>query len=544
MFRSAQTKLRPAEATILRGSFAHARFPSITTPSRVCSHASCRQSRALSTAIRPTSASYTQLHPQPIFTRRSFAFTSRMASTRTESDAFGEIQVPSDKYWGAQTERSLENFKINQPQDRMPPPIVRAFGILKGAAATVNMKFGLDPKLGGAIQQAAAEVASLKLVDHFPLVVWQTGSGTQSNMNANEVISNRAIEILGGTMGSKKPVHPNDHVNMSASSNDTFPTVMHIAAVLDLEESLLPALISLRDALKKKSGQFEKIIKIGRTHLQDATPLTLGQEFSGYVQQLDFGIDRVNSALPRLKMLAQGGTAVGTGINTFKGFAEDIAAEVSKMTGHEFVTAPNKFEALAAHDAIVEASGQLNTLATSLFKIAQDIRFLGSGPRCGLGELKLPENEPGSSIMPGKVNPTQCESLTMVCTQVFGNHAATTFAGSQGNFELNVFKPVMIRNLLHSSRLLADGMRSFEKNLVEGIEADEKRITALLNESLMLVTCLNPIIGYDMASKVAKNAHKKGLTLKESAMELKALSDADFDKHVRPELMIAPKEKK
>jgi fumarate hydratase class II len=344
------------------------------------------------------------------------------------------------------------------------------------------MRFGLDPKIGAAIQEAAAEVASLKLVDHFPLVVWQTGSGTQSNMNANEVISNRAIEILGGTMGSKKPVHPNDHVNMSASSNDTFPTVMHIAAVLDLEESLIPALASLRDALDKKSKQFEHLIKIGRTHLQDATPLTLGQEFSGYVQQLDFGILRVQSSLERLRMLAQGGTAVGTGINTFKGFAEAIAEEVTKMTGHQFVTAPNKFEALAAHDAVVEAHGQLNVLAVSLFKIAQDIRLLGSGPRCGLGELKLPENEPGSSIMPGKVNPTQCESLTMICCQVFGNNAAVTFAGSQGNFELNVFKPVMIRNLLHSSRILADGMRSFEKNLVEGLEADEKRISAILKE--------------------------------------------------------------
>ncbi|KAF2098362.1 fumarate hydratase [Rhizodiscina lignyota] len=467
-----------------------------------------------------------------------------MASTRSETDAFGEIQVPSDKYWGAQTERSLENFKINQPQDRMPPPVVRAFGILKGAAATVNMKYGLDPKIGQAIQQAASEVASLKLIDHFPLVVWQTGSGTQSNMNANEVISNRAIEILGGTMGSKKPVHPNDHVNMSASSNDTFPTVMHIAGVLELEEDLIPAIKSLRDALHKKSQEFEKIIKIGRTHLQDATPLTLGQEFSGYVQQLDLGIDRVRSALPRLRMLAQGGTAVGTGINTFKGFAEAIAEEVTKMTGHEFQTAPNKFEALAAHDAIVEAHGQLNVLATSLYKIAQDIRFLGSGPRCGLGELKLPENEPGSSIMPGKVNPTQCESMTMLCCQVFGNNAAVTFAGSQGNFELNVFKPVMIKNLLHSSRLLADGMRSFEKNLVVGIEADEQRIGDLLHKSLMLVTCLNPVIGYDMASKVAKNAHKKGLTLKESAMELKALSEEDFDKYVKPELMIAPKEAK
>lgn len=539
MLRSARTKLRPAEAGVLP-SLPHARI----TPSFVARRGSTLESRTLSTAVRPSISSLSQLNSQKPLSRRNFTYSTRMAATRTESDAFGEIQVPADKYWGAQTERSLENFKINQPQDRMPPPIVRAFGILKGAAATVNMKYGLDPKIGKAIQQAAEEVASLKLIDHFPLVVWQTGSGTQSNMNANEVISNRAIEILGGTMGSKKPVHPNDHVNMSASSNDTFPTVMHIAAVLDFEESLLPALTSLRDALKKKSEQFDKIIKIGRTHLQDATPLTLGQEFSGYVQQLDFGIERVKSCLPRLRMLAQGGTAVGTGINTFKGFAEDIASEVSKMTGHEFVTAPNKFEALAAHDAVVEASGQLNTLAVSLFKIAQDIRFLGSGPRCGLGELKLPENEPGSSIMPGKVNPTQSEALTMVCTQVFGNHAATTFAGSQGNFELNVFKPVMIRNLLHSSRLLADGMRSFEKNMVEGIEADEKRISMLLNESLMLVTCLNPVIGYDMASKVAKNAHKKGTTLKESAMELKALSEEQFDEYVRPELMISPKEKK
>ncbi|MCJ1437467.1 fumarase fum1 [Xylographa pallens] len=463
---------------------------------------------------------------------------------RTESDAFGEIQVPSDKYWGAQTERSLENFKINQPQDRMPPPVIRAFGILKGAAATVNMTFGLDPKLGKAIQQAAEEVASLKLIDHFPLVVWQTGSGTQSNMNANEVISNRAIEILGGTMGTKKPVHPNDHVNMSASSNDSFPTVMHIASVLEFEESLLPSMKSLRDALDAKSKQFEKIIKIGRTHLQDATPLTLGQEFSGYVTQLDHGISRVESSLPHLRLLAQGGTAVGTGLNTFAGFDTAIAAEISKMTGTEFRTAPNKFESLAAHDAIVQASGALNTLAASLFKIAQDIRYLGSGPRCGLGELQLPENEPGSSIMPGKVNPTQCEALTMICAQVMGNHTAVSIAGMNGQFELNVFKPVLIRNLLHSVRILSDGMRSFEKNLVEGIQADEKRIGTLLHESLMLVTCLNPVIGYDMASKVAKNAHKKGLTLKESAMQLQALSEADFDRYVRPELMLSPSEKK
>ncbi|KAK3721814.1 fumarase fum1 [Vermiconidia calcicola] len=466
------------------------------------------------------------------------------AQTRTETDAFGEVEVESDRYWGAQTQRSLGNFKINQPFDRMPPPVVRAFGILKGAAATVNMEFGLDHKLGKAIQQAASEVASGKLVDHFPLVVWQTGSGTQSNMNANEVISNRAIEILGGTMGSKKPVHPNDHVNLSASSNDTFPTVMHIAAVLEIEEELIPSLKHLTAELKTKSEQWERIIKIGRTHLQDATPLTLGQEFSGYVTQLEYGLERVESALPRLRMLAQGGTAVGTGLNTFKGFAEGIAEEVSKMTGRQFITAPNKFEALAAHDAIVEAHGQLNTLAVSLFKIAQDIRFLGSGPRCGYAELKLPENEPGSSIMPGKVNPTQCESLTMICCQIFGNQAAVTFAGSQGNFELNVFKPVIIRNLLHSTRLLYDGMNSFRKFLVEGLEPDENRINALMKESLMLVTCLNPVIGYDMASKVAKNAHHKGITLKQSAMEMKALSSDKFDEIVKPELMIAPADRK
>jgi len=467
-----------------------------------------------------------------------------MAETRAETDAFGEVQVPADKYWGAQTERSLENFRINQPQDRMPPPIIRAFGILKGAAAKVNERYGLDPKISGAIQQAAAEVASLKLIDHFPLVVWQTGSGTQSNMNANEVISNRAIEILGGKMGSKKPVHPNDHVNMSASSNDTFPTVMHIAAVLEIEQELIPAIKSLRDGLQAKVDQWHNIIKIGRTHLQDATPLTLAQEFSGYVAQLDLGIKRVESSLPDLRLLAQGGTAVGTGINTFKGFAEGIAEEVTKMTGTEFKTAPNKFEALAAHDAIVQASGSLNTLAASLFKIAQDIRYLGSGPRCGLGELALPENEPGSSIMPGKVNPTQCEALTMVCAQVIGNHAATTIGGMNGQFELNVFKPLMIRNLLHSIRLLSDGMRSFEKNLVTGLKANEDKISSILKESLMLVTCLNPKIGYDMASKVAKNAHKKGLTLKESAMELKALSEEEFDSLVRPELMISPEEYK
>ncbi|KAI9370666.1 L-Aspartase-like protein [Aspergillus egyptiacus] len=437
---------------------------------------------------------------QSFSNKRSFSSTVTMAqNTRTESDAFGEIQVPADKYWGAQTQRSLGNFDINQPQDRMPDAVVKAFGILKGAAATVNMKYGL-------------------------------------------VISNRAIEILGGQMGTKKPVHPNDHVNMSASSNDSFPTAMHIAAVMELENTLLPALKSLRDALQKKVEKFENIIKIGRTHLQDATPLTLGQEFSGYVAQLDRNIERVQNSLPHLRYLAQGGTAVGTGLNTFKGFDEAIAAEVTKMTGTEFKTAPNKFEVLAAHDAIVEASGSLNTLAGSLFKIAQDIRYLGSGPRCGLGELILPENEPGSSIMPGKVNPTQCESLTMVCSQVMGNHVAATIGGMNGQFELNVFKPLMIRNLLHSARILADGMKSFEKNLVVGLEANEPRISSLLHESLMLVTCLNPVIGYDMASKVAKNAHKKGTTLKESAMELKALSEEDFDKHVKSKMSPSIKE--
>lgn len=389
------------------------------------------------------------------------------------------------------------------------------------------MKYGLDETIGKAIQQAADEVISLKLVDHFPLVVWQTGSGTQSNMNANEVISNRAIEILGGELGSKKPVHPNDHVNMSASSNDTFPTVMHISAVLAINEQLLPALRALHKNLDEKAEQWNHIIKIGRTHLQDATPLTLGQEFSGYAYQVKQGIKRVEATLDNLYQLAQGGTAVGTGLNTKPGFDVAVAEEVKKLTGFPFRTAENKFEALAAHDAIVEASGALNTLACSLMKIANDIRYLGSGPRCGLGELALPENEPGSSIMPGKVNPTQCEALTMVCAQVIGNHTAVTVAGSQGQFELNVFKPVMIRNLLHSVRILADGSQSFLDNCVAGIVPNEDRIAKLLHESLMLVTCLNSKIGYDMASKVAKNAHKKGITLKESCLELGVLTEQE-----------------
>ncbi|KAL4898807.1 L-Aspartase-like protein [Aspergillus ambiguus] len=545
---SSATSSRAAVRSMASLTHAASKSPAVARPAI----ALAARSPASFTCRRALSSNTRSLHQFPRFqslssvsSQRTFSTTVRMSSaSRTETDAFGEIQVPADKYWGAQTQRSLGNFNINQPQDRMPEPVIKAFGILKGAAATVNMKFGLDPKIGEAIKQAAAEVAEGKLMDHFPLVVWQTGSGTQSNMNSNEVISNRAIEILGGTMGTKKPVHPNDHVNMSASSNDSFPTAMHIAAVVELENTLLPALRSLRNALQVKVEKFEKIIKIGRTHLQDATPLTLGQEFSGYVAQLDRNIERVESTIPHLRYLAQGGTAVGTGLNTFKGFDEAIAAEVTKMTGTEFKTAPNKFEVLAAHDSIVEASGALNTLACSLFKIAQDIRFLGSGPRCGLGELVLPENEPGSSIMPGKVNPTQCESLTMICSQVMGNHVAATVGGMSGQFELNVFKPSMIRNLLHSVRILADGMNSFETNLVHGLDANEQRIDTLLHESLMLVTCLNPVIGYDMASKVAKNAHKKNLTLKQSAMELKALSEEDFDKYVRPELMLAPKEKK
>lgn len=480
----------------------------------------------------------------PVVSLRQFSnSTVRLASTRIESDAFGEIEVDASKYYGAQTARSKMNFKIGGPAARMPVPVVRAFGILKKSAAIVNEELGaLDPKLSAAIQQAATEVAEGKLDDHFPLVVFQTGSGTQSNMNANEVISNRAIEILGGVMGSKKPVHPNDHCNMSQSSNDTFPTVMHIAAVTEITHSLIPELTKLRDSLKAKSDEFNDIIKIGRTHLQDATPLTLGQEFSGYVQQLTNGIERVEKTLPNLKFLAQGGTAVGTGLNTRKGFDTKIAEQVSKLTGLDFKTAPNKFEALAAHDAIVEASGALNTVAASLFKIANDIRYLGSGPRCGYGELSLPENEPGSSIMPGKVNPTQNEAVTMLATQVFGNHSAITFAGASGQFELNVFKPVMIANLLNSVRLLADGANSFRVHCVDGITANREKIGKLLHESLMLVTALNPKIGYDAASKTAKNAHKKGLTLKQSALELGVLSEEEFDQWVRPENMIGPKD--
>ncbi len=463
-----------------------------------------------------------------------------MTKTRTETDSFGPLDVDASRYWGAQTERSLGNFKIGG--ETMPAPLIRALGIIKKAAALTNIDLkNIDPKIAKAIAKAADEVIDGKLDDHFPLVVWQTGSGTQSNMNANEVISNRAIEMLGGKMGSKEPVHPNDHCNRSQSSNDTFPTAMHIAAVEQVRHALIPSLKYLHKALEKKAKAWNKIIKIGRTHTQDATPLTLGQEFSGYAAQMALGIERVEACLPRLYPLAQGGTAVGTGLNTKKGFDRKFAAHVKKITKLPFVTADNKFEALAAHDAMVELSGSLNTVAASLFKIANDIRFLGSGPRSGLGELALPENEPGSSIMPGKVNPTQCEALTMVCCQVFGNHTAVTVAGSQGHFELNVYKPVMIYNVLQSIRLIADGCVSFTDNCVKGIEPNRKQIAQLMERSLMLVTALAPTIGYDKATEIAKTAHKNGTTLREEALRLGYVSEAEFDAVVRPEDMIGPK---
>jgi fumarate hydratase class II len=460
-------------------------------------------------------------------------------NVRVESDTFGPIEVEAHRYWGAQTQRSLQNFKIGG--ERMSPAMVRALGIVKLAAARVNTRTGqLDGKLAEAIASAAQEVVDGSLTDEFPLVVWQTGSGTQTNMNANEVIASRANELLGGERGGKSPVHPNDHVNRGQSSNDTFPTAMHVAAAERTVRELLPALEYLLAALRRKQDEFADIIKIGRTHLQDATPLTLGQEFSAYATQIANGIARVLAALPRVYELAQGGTAVGTGLNAKKGFAEAFAAEVAAITGLPFVTAPNKFEALAAHDAMVELHGALNVLAVSLNKIANDVRLLGSGPRCGLGELRLPENEPGSSIMPGKVNPTQSEALTMVCYQVMGNNVSVTLGASNGHLELNVFKPLIIHNVLQSIRLLADGCRSFTDNCVVGIEADRKRIAKLLHESLMLVTALNPKIGYDNAAKVAKKAHHEGTTLKQSALALGLLSEAEFDEWVRPEGMLGP----
>jgi len=462
-----------------------------------------------------------------------------MTATRTETDTFGPVEVDATRYWGAQSQRSLGNFKIGW--EKQPVAVVRALGIVKRAAAEVNMSLGkLDPKIGETIVAAANEVIEGKLDDHFPLAVWQTGSGTQSNMNANEVISNRAIEMLGGEMGSKKPVHPNDHVNMSQSSNDTYPTAMHIAAAEEIVHRLLPALNTLHGALDAKAKAWADIIKIGRTHTQDATPLTLGQEFSGYARQVENGIARIESTLPLLMQLAQGGTAVGTGLNAPVGFAEQVAAKIAGITGLAFSTAPNKFEALAAHDAMVFSHGAMNTVAVSLFKIANDIRFLGSGPRSGLGELSLPENEPGSSIMPGKVNPTQCEALTMVCTRVFGNEATLTFAGASGHFELNVFNPVMAYSFLQSVRLLADAAESFTEHCVVGIEPRLDNIKRGLDNSLMLVTALNGKLGYDLCAKIAKTAHKNGTTLRQEAVGGGYLTDAEFDEYVRPEKMISP----
>ncbi|XP_059062957.1 fumarate hydratase, mitochondrial-like isoform X1 [Achroia grisella] len=470
-------------------------------------------------------------------------FSTTNVVARKERDTFGELDVPDDKLYGAQTVRSVLNFPIGGIEERMPYPVIVAFGILKKAAAKVNVEYGLDKKIAEAIIQACEDVISGKLYreGHFPLVIWQTGSGTQSNMNTNEVISNRAIQILGGKLGSKDPVHPNDHVNKSQSSNDTYPTAMHIAVALELRDRLMPGLVALRDTLLAKSKAFDKIIKIGRTHLMDAVPLTLGQEFSAYATQLTYGIERVCSTLPRLHYLALGGTAVGTGLNTRPGFAEKCAAEIASLTGIPFETAPNKFEALACHDAMVEVSGALNTVAVSLMKIANDIRLLASGPRCGLAELLLPENEPGSSIMPGKVNPTQCESLTMVAAQVMGNHVACTVGGSNGHFELNVFKPMIVANVLRSIRLIGDGCQAFNKNCAQGIKANEAQISKIMRESLMLVTALNPHIGYDKAALIAKTAHKEGGTLKDTAIKLGILTAEQFDEWVRPEEMLGPK---
>lgn len=466
---------------------------------------------------------------------------SRAASTktRTETDSFGPIEVAADRYWGAQTERSRQNFRIGH--DRMPMPIVRALGTVKLAAAQTNLELGLlDQRRARAIIRAAQEVIDGKLDDHFPLVVWQTGSGTQSNMNLNEVIANRAIELLGGELGTKKPVHPNDHVNMSQSSNDSFPTAMHIAAAQRITADLIPSLDRLLKALRKKEKAFARIVKIGRTHTQDATPLTLGQEFSGYAAQIESGIARLRAALKELYPLAQGGTAVGTGLNSKPKFARLFAKHAAAITKLPFTSAPNKFEALASNDAYVSVHGAINSVATGLFKIANDIRLLGSGPRSGLGELILPENEPGSSIMPGKVNPTQCEAMTMVCCQVFGNQTTVTVAGSQGHFELNVYKPVLAYCMMNSIQLVSDACRSFTEHCVDGIQANEKRIGELMQRSLMLVTALAPKIGYDNAAKIAKTAHARGTTLKEEAVRLGFVSASEFDQLVRPERMTRP----
>jgi fumarate hydratase, class II len=463
-----------------------------------------------------------------------------VSETRTETDSMGSIEVPADRYWGAQTQRSIHHFSIGwREADRMPVEIVRAMGILKKAAALANVEMGLlDPELGRLIVAAAEEVIDGSLDGHFPLYTWQTGSGTQTNMNANEVISNRAIEMAGGDLGAKTPIHPNDHVNMSQSSNDTFPTAMHVAGARTIVEDLLPRVRGLRDALARKAEEFADIVKIGRTHLQDAVPLTLGQEFGGYVAQLDADLGRIEQALPGLYELAIGGTAVGTGLNAPEGFGEACAAKIAEITGLPFHAAPNAFAALAAHDAVVFMSGALATLAASLMKLANDVRWLGSGPRAGIGELLLPENEPGSSIMPGKVNPTQSEAMTMVAVQVLGNDTAIKIAGSQGNFELNVFKPVMIRNLLHSARLLADSCRAFDEFAIEGLRPNRERIEELVNASLMLVTALTPRIGYDKAAEIAKKAHHEGTTLKEATLALGYLSEAEYDEIVVPRKLV------
>ncbi|MFN8180205.1 MAG: class II fumarate hydratase [bacterium] len=459
---------------------------------------------------------------------------------RIESDTMGPIEVPQDRYWGAQTQRSVHFFKIGG--ERFPREMIRALGLVKKACALVNRDLALLPEdKARLIVAAAEEVIRGTLDDHFPLVVWQTGSGTQSNMNANEVISNRAIEMAGGVLGSKKPIHPNDDVNKSQSSNDVFPTAMHVAAAIETRERLLPSLAALRDVFAERSRRWANLTKIGRTHLMDATPITLGQEFSGYAQQVTNGMARLEQALGGVLELAQGGTAVGTGINTHPEFAKRVAAKIAELTGQPFVSAPNKYESLAAHDALVHLSGAMRTVACSLMKIANDVRWMGSGPRCGIGELKLPENEPGSSIMPGKVNPTQCEALTMVCAQVIGNDAAVGVGGMSGNFELNVYKPLIIHNVLRSCRLLTDACASFREHCVAGLEPDEKRIKELLERSLMLVTALNPKLGYDNAAKIAKTAHKDGLTLREAATRLGLLTDAQFDEWVRPEEMTHPK---
>tara|TARA_B100001287_G_scaffold44483_1_gene33581 strand:+ start:203 stop:1591 length:1389 start_codon:yes stop_codon:yes gene_type:complete len=461
-------------------------------------------------------------------------------ASRNEFDSFGKIKVPDDKYWGAQTQRSIKNFKIGKVN--VPIELIHAIGIVKKSAAIVNQRFkDLDPKISKAIQKASDEVISGKLDDHFPLKVWQTGSGTQTNMNVNEVISNRAIEILGGKLGSKKPVHPNDHVNMAQSTNDTFPTAMHIAVAIHSNKRLLPALVKLEKSLNKKVKQFKDIVKIGRTHLQDATPLTLGQEFSGYEAQVKNSIDRIKKALNEVYYLAQGGTAVGTGINSRKGWDKKIALEIKKITKLPFQTAKNKFEALASHDPIVNFSASLSTTAVALTKIANDIRFLGSGPRAGYAELELPENEPGSSIMPGKVNPTQCEAITMVCTKVIGNHTGITIAGTHGHFELNVFKPLIAHNIIQSIDLISDSVNCFVDFCVKGIKANKKKINELLNNSLMLVTALSPVIGYDNASKIAKTAHKNGTTLKEETLKTGLINEEQYNKFVNPKKMVKPK---